>query len=482
MMKLSRETWILLLTGAAAAAALALGVAAFRLARHEEEFRKEELRSLLKSECRLFAGRCRQALDAERRELAELAAGAVPSVAGIREAVGREPLFTAGFLARQDGTLLYPEPGSSWARRYGELFAGLVSARDAESTQFSNVVMPSDSALLYQTRTAPKRNDLRRIEPMAGTLGSSRMENRTDVLREAEAVPVPEAAAPISKLKSKERSVRPAAPAKAAPAMEMAADAASPASADSPRMITRFAALTRKRRDGFIPWFTDNRFAPLIWAQSRNAPDLIAGFELEDTVLLSRLIPLFPEELPGYFRLELADAADRVVYATGGAFAANEEKRPEPVLVMPFSELLLPNMQLRAFLLPELLPTNSFRFGMGLALAALEQAYRQPVIGSGPVYREMVREAEAIRVWFDHIGSGLTAHGTGLKGFVIAGADGVFKEAEAQIVENSVRVSSPEVSDPVAVRYAWADNPEEANLYNSAGLPATPFRTDRFPR
>lgn len=74
MMKLSRETWILLLTGAAAAAALALGVAAFRLARHEEEFRKEELRSLLKSECRLFAGRCRQALDAERRELAELAA------------------------------------------------------------------------------------------------------------------------------------------------------------------------------------------------------------------------------------------------------------------------------------------------------------------------------------------------------------------------------------------------------------------------
>ena len=281
MMKLSRETWILLLTGAAAAAALALGVAAFRLARHEEEFRKEELRSLLKSECRLFAGRCRQALDAERRELAELAAGAVPSVAGIREAVGREPLFTAGFLARRDGTLLYPEPGSSWARRYGELFAGLVSARDAESTQFSNVVMPSDSALLYQTRTAPKRNDLRRIEPMAGTLGNSRMENRTDVLREAEAVPVPEAAAPVSKLKSKERSVRPAAPAKAAPAMEMAADAASPASADSPRMITRFAALTRKRRDGFIPWFTGNRFAPLIWAQSRNAPDLIAGFELE---------------------------------------------------------------------------------------------------------------------------------------------------------------------------------------------------------
>ena len=369
MMKLSRETWILLLTGAAAAAALALGVAAFRLARHEEEFRKEELRSLLKSECRLFADRCRQALDAGRRELAELAAGTAPSAAGIQEAAGKEPLFAAGFLARRDGTLLYPEPGSGWAERYGELFTGLVNARDAEDARFSNVVMPSDSALLYRTRTAPKRDDLRRIEPMAKALSITRMKNRADAHREAAAVPAPEAALKQER-KSKAHN-QPAAPAQAVPAMKTAADAAAPASADPQRMITRFVALTQKRRDGFIPWFTDSRFAPLIWAQSRSAPDLITGFELENTVLLSRLVPLFPQELPDYFRLELADAADRVVYATGGAFAANGGKGPEPVLVMPFSELLLPNMQLRAFLLPERLPANSFRFGMGLALAAL---------------------------------------------------------------------------------------------------------------
>lgn len=265
MMKLSRETWILLLTGAAAAAALALGVAAFRLARHEEEFRKEELRSLLKSECRLFAGRCRQARDAERRELAELAAGAVPSVAGIREAVGREPLFTAGFLARRDGTLLYPEPGSSWARRYGELFAGLVSVRDAENGRFSNVVMPSDSALLYQTRTAPQRNDLHKVEPMP---------KRAPVRREAETA--------YKKIRKPEASEE-------AAVMEASANADFPA-AEPPRMITRFAALTRNRQDGFIPWFADNRFAPLVWAQNRSMPELIAGFELENTVLLSRLI------------------------------------------------------------------------------------------------------------------------------------------------------------------------------------------------
>lgn len=347
MMKFSRETWILLLTGAAAAAALALGVAALRLARHEEEFRREELRSLLKSECRLFADRCRQTLDAQCRELAVLGAGVVPSAAGLRDMVGKEPLFIAGFLARRDdGTLLYPEPGSDWARRYGELFTGLVNVRDAENGRFSNVVMPSDSALLYQTRTAPQRNDLHKVEPMP---------KRAPVRRETETA--------YKKIRKPEASEE-------AAVMEASANADFPA-AEPPRMITRFAALTRNRRDGFIPWFADNRFAPLVWAQNRSMPELIAGFELENTVLLSRLIPQFPEELPPCFRIELVDAADRLVYAAGGAFPAGREKQPEPVLVMPFSELLLPNMQLRAFLLPERLPTGSFRFGTGLALAAL---------------------------------------------------------------------------------------------------------------
>ena len=71
--------------------------------------------------------------------------------------------------------------------------------------------------------------------------------------------------------------------------MEASANADFPA-AEPPRMITRFAALTRNRQDGFIPWFADNRFAPLVWAQNRSMPELIAGFELENTVLLSRLI------------------------------------------------------------------------------------------------------------------------------------------------------------------------------------------------
>jgi sialate O-acetylesterase len=71
----------------------------------------------------------------------------------------------------------------------------------------------------------------------------------------------------------------------------------------------------------------------------------------------------------------------------------------------------------------------------------------------------------------------LVAHGGELKGFVIAGADHQWVDASARIEGSQVIVSSPEVKSPVAVRYAWADNPA-CNLFNGAGLPASPFRTD----
>jgi len=82
---------------------------------------------------------------------------------------------------------------------------------------------------------------------------------------------------------------------------------------------------------------------------------------------------------------------------------------------------------------------------------------------------------------FNHLGGGLIAGGDGpLKGFAIAGADRKFVWADAKIDSDSVVVSSSEVSEPVAVRYAWADNPV-CNLYNKEGLPASPFRTDDWP-
>ena len=90
-------------------------------------------------------------------------------------------------------------------------------------------------------------------------------------------------------------------------------------------------------------------------------------------------------------------------------------------------------------------------------------------------------EGDKAILYFDHVGGGLIAGpDEPLKGFAIAGADRKFVWADAKIDGDNIVVSSDEVSAPVAVRYAWADNPV-CNLYNEEGLPASPFRTDDWP-
>jgi sialate O-acetylesterase len=126
-------------------------------------------------------------------------------------------------------------------------------------------------------------------------------------------------------------------------------------------------------------------------------------------------------------------------------------------------------------------PKDKQDVGTRLALAALANVYGRKLEYSGPAYRRMKVEGERVRLSFDHAEGGLVARdGERLKGFAVAGEDGRFVWADAIIEGGEVVVSSPEVKKPTAVRYAWADNPA-ANLYNRAGLPASPFRTDDFP-
>jgi sialate O-acetylesterase len=125
-------------------------------------------------------------------------------------------------------------------------------------------------------------------------------------------------------------------------------------------------------------------------------------------------------------------------------------------------------------------PRNKQDVGERLALAARRLAYGEDVFASGPMYRDMSIERTAIRLRFDQTGSGLIARGGKLAGFAIAGEDRKFLWAAARIEGDSIVVSNPEVGDPVAVRYAWANNPI-ISLYNAQGLPASPFRTDDWP-
>lgn len=122
-------------------------------------------------------------------------------------------------------------------------------------------------------------------------------------------------------------------------------------------------------------------------------------------------------------------------------------------------------------------PPNKQEVGRRLALWARHLSYGQDLVYSGPLYKSMVVEGKTIRLRFDHVGGGLVAKGGPLKGFAIAGADGRFVWADATIDGETVVVQSPEVAAPIAVRYAWDDNPV-CNLYNQEGLPASPFRTD----
>ncbi|MBN1559974.1 9-O-acetylesterase [candidate division KSB1 bacterium] len=122
-------------------------------------------------------------------------------------------------------------------------------------------------------------------------------------------------------------------------------------------------------------------------------------------------------------------------------------------------------------------PGNKQQVGRRLALNALARVYGQDIVYSGPLYKSMRLEGDKIRLNFDHVDGGLLARGGDLTGFAIAGQDSNFVWADAVIDGETIIVSSPNVANPLAVRYAWADNPI-CNLYNAEGLPASPFRTD----
>lgn len=188
--------------------------------------------------------------------------------------------------------------------------------------------------------------------------------------------------------------------------------------------------------------------------------------------------------------VQLANYKDRVAEPADSDWAALREAQT--------MALKLPNTGMAVIIDigdgKDIHPLDKFDVGRRLALAARKVAYGEKALASGPVYQSMRTENGKIRLTFDSVGGGLIlgvppehfipreprAPQDHLTGFAIAGADQHFVWADAVIDKNEIVVSSPQVSEPVSVRYAWADNPE-CNLYNKEGLPASPFRTDTWP-
>jgi len=130
--------------------------------------------------------------------------------------------------------------------------------------------------------------------------------------------------------------------------------------------------------------------------------------------------------------------------------------------------------------LADIHPENKQDVGSRLARWALTHDYGRPRPFSGPLYKRSEIEGDAIRIHFDHA-DGLAARGNALTEFTIAGTNGVFSPATALIDGETVLVSSTNVPSPAYVRFGWADA-SVPNLFNGAGLPASPFRTDHLPR
>jgi sialate O-acetylesterase len=125
-------------------------------------------------------------------------------------------------------------------------------------------------------------------------------------------------------------------------------------------------------------------------------------------------------------------------------------------------------------------PRRKQPVGARLALAARAIAYGENVPYRGPTYRSHEVKGDHIILSFDHVGAGLECRGDELQGFAICGADKKFVYAKASIVGDSIEVHASQITQPVAVRFGWAEYPV-VNLWNKDGLPAPPFRTDSFP-
>jgi sialate O-acetylesterase len=124
-------------------------------------------------------------------------------------------------------------------------------------------------------------------------------------------------------------------------------------------------------------------------------------------------------------------------------------------------------------------PRNKQEVGRRLALIARARVYGIPPEVSGPVFASATPEGKQIRVRFTHAGTELVAHGGAVTSLEVAGPDKVFYPAASVIEADTLLASSPDVADPVAVRYAWTNAPA-ANLFADTGLPAVPFRSDNW--
>jgi hypothetical protein len=193
--------------------------------------------------------------------------------------------------------------------------------------------------------------------------------------------------------------------------------------------------------------------------------------------------PFLFVQLPGFHQhlaekdkqLDMPEATLAALHALGGASSWSEVREAQ---LLTWRSIPNTGMAVAIDLgdPQDIHPTNKQPVGERLALLARAVAYGETLVHSGPIFKSLALDGASVVVSFDHVGGGLAARDGELRGFELAGADHRYHWARAEIRGAAVALSSPEVPQPVFVRYAWANYPT-CNLVNAEGLPASPFRT-----
>jgi sialate O-acetylesterase len=227
--------------------------------------------------------------------------------------------------------------------------------------------------------------------------------------------------------------------------------------------------------NGMIAPLRNYTIQGVIWYQGENNesrakmyetlfPRMITGWR---TVFHDAALPFLFVQLPGFRSAELT--------AEESTWPALREAQTKA--------LALPNVGMAIALdlgeADDIHPRNKKDIGYRLSLPARALVYRDTIVYSGPTFKSITNEKGTFQITFNHTRHGIVCRNKYgyVMGFEVAGADKKYYWAQAWIKDNKVYVTCDRVSSPLYVRYAWKDNPEDANLYNGDGLPAAPFRT-----
>lgn len=227
--------------------------------------------------------------------------------------------------------------------------------------------------------------------------------------------------------------------------------------------------------NGMISPLRNYRIKGVLWYQGESNTDHPAGYSKLFEALVADWRGQWGSGAFPFIYTQLANLGEEDASQTNWAVLREEQRKG---LQLPGTAMAV-TIDVGEY--NDLHPQDKRTVGQRLALAARKLAYGEDgLIHSGPMFKEMELAEGGARLRFDHAGSGLVVKGGGaLGGFAVCGTEGVFMPAQAVITGgDTVLVTHELIQQPVHVRYAWANNPAQANLYNREGLPASPFSTE----